>query len=207
MIDSGSLKDGLYYLHSQPNTQGRLIQAYYTVQADDSAARIWLWHQRLGHPSFLILQHMFPVLFLHNNVSKFQCETCELSKHHHVSFSPSINKSDAHFVLVHTVVWGPSRMVSLSGYQWFVSFIDYFSRTTWVYLLKNKSDVFSVFQIFYKMVHTQFNTTIKILRSDNGGDYMPGNALLTAMLDTHVPKSYWGDALLIATYLINRMPS
>jgi hypothetical protein len=57
------------------------------------------------------------------------------------------------------------------------------------------------------MVHTQFNTTIKILRSDNGGDYMPGNALLTAMLDTHVPKSYWGDALLIATYLINRMPS
>jgi hypothetical protein len=48
---------------------------------------------------------MFPVLFLHNNVSKFQCK---LSKHNHVSFSPSINKSDAPFVLVHTDVWGPS---------------------------------------------------------------------------------------------------
>jgi hypothetical protein len=88
---------------------------------------------------------MFPALFLHNNVSKFQCETCELSKHHRVSFSPSINKSDAPFVLVHTDVWGPSRVVSLSGYRWFVSFIDDFSRTTWVYLLKDKSDVFSVF--------------------------------------------------------------
>jgi len=35
MIGSGSLRDGLYYLDSQPNTQVRLIQAYYSVQADD----------------------------------------------------------------------------------------------------------------------------------------------------------------------------
>jgi hypothetical protein len=104
MIGSGSLRDGLYYLDSQLNTYSQLIQAYHTVRADDSVARIWLWHQCLGHHSFLILQCMFPALFLHNNVSKFQCETCELSKHHHVSFSPSINKSDAPFVLVHTDV-------------------------------------------------------------------------------------------------------
>jgi hypothetical protein len=97
MIGSGSLKDGLYYLDSQPNTQGRLIHAYHTFWADDSAARIWLWHQRLGHSSFLILQHIFPALLLHNNVSKFQRETCELSKNQRVSFSPSNNKSDAPF--------------------------------------------------------------------------------------------------------------
>ena len=45
MIGSGLLKDGLYYLDSQPDTQGRLTQAYHTVRTDDSTARIWLWHQ------------------------------------------------------------------------------------------------------------------------------------------------------------------
>jgi hypothetical protein len=33
----------------------------------------------------------------------------------------------------------------------------------------------SMFQMFYKMVHTQFNATIKIVCSDNGGEYMSGN--------------------------------
>jgi hypothetical protein len=80
-----------------------------------------------------LLYQTFPSLFLHNHVSKFQCETCELGKHHRVSFSPSITKSNAPFVLVHTDVWGPSRVVSLSGHQWFVSFIDDLSQITWVY--------------------------------------------------------------------------
>jgi hypothetical protein len=34
------LRDVLYYLDSQPKTQGRFTQAYYTVQADDFATRI-----------------------------------------------------------------------------------------------------------------------------------------------------------------------
>jgi hypothetical protein len=74
------------------------------------------------------------------------------------------------FVLVHTDLWGLSRVVSLFGYRWFVSFIDDFFRTTWIYLLKDKSDVFSMFHMFYKMVQTQFNATIKIVRSDNEGE-------------------------------------
>jgi hypothetical protein len=52
----------------------------------------------------MLLQQMFPFLFPHNLVSKFQCETREPAKHHRVSFSPSITKSDAPFVLVHTDV-------------------------------------------------------------------------------------------------------
>ena len=95
--------------------------------SDNSVAQIWLWHQRLGHPSFTLLQKLFPSLFQHNNVSIFQCETCELAKHHRVSFPLSSNKSSAPFSLIHTDVWGPSRVVSLNGCRWFISFIDDFS--------------------------------------------------------------------------------
>ena len=42
---------------------------------------------------------------------------------------------------------------------------------TWLYLLKHKNDVCNVFQVFHKMISTQFNTPIKIDRPDNGGEY------------------------------------
>jgi hypothetical protein len=70
------------------------------------------------------------------------------------------------------MVWGPLQMVSLSGHRWFVYFIDDFSWTTCVYLLKDKSDVLSVFQMFHKVVQTQFNIKVKNFRSDNDGEYM-----------------------------------
>ena len=39
-------------------------------------------------------------------------------------------------------------------------------------MLKEKREVFSVFQSFYQMIRTQFGVPIKILRSDNGGEYI-----------------------------------
>lgn len=57
----------------------------------------------------------------------------------------------------------------LFGFRYFVAFIDDFSRGTWVYLLKSKQDVLSVFQQFHKMIDTQFNARVKILCTNNGG--------------------------------------
>ena len=102
------------------------------------------------------------------------CEACELGKHHRASFNLSLNKSTIPFQLIHTNVWGPSHISSLNGYKWFVTFTDDFSRTTWVYLMKAKSDVYSIFKTFHKMICTQFSTTIKLVRFDQGGEYIYG---------------------------------
>ena len=55
--------------------------------------------------------------------------------------------------------------------RWFVTFVDDCTRITWLYLLKHKSDVCNIFQVFHKMITTQFNTPIKIVKFDNGGEY------------------------------------
>ena len=36
---------------------------------------------------------------------------------------------------------------------------------------KSKSDVFQTFTKFYHMINTQFQTQIKVIRSDSGGEY------------------------------------
>lgn len=43
---------------------------------------------------------------------------------------------------------------------------------TRVYLVKSKQEVLSIFKNFHKMVENQFDREIKVLRSDNGGEYI-----------------------------------
>jgi transposase InsO family protein len=61
--------------------------------------------------------------------------------------------------------------VSLSGCHYYVTFIDDFSRKTWIYFIKTKDEVFSRFQEFKALMEKQTGRKIKVLRSDNGGEY------------------------------------
>ena len=60
---------------------------------------------------------------------------------------------------------------SLRGYVYYVSFIDDFSRKTWIYFLKNKDEVFSKFKEFKSLIENHTEKKIKIFRSDNGGEF------------------------------------
>ncbi|BBH03624.1 hypothetical protein Prudu_014548 [Prunus dulcis] len=181
-IGRGSEKGGLYLLDDPAGyTSSPTVHALQS--ATDSSRDIWLWHKRLGHPSFIYLQKLFPSLLSSVDLSQFKCEICELAKHHRVSYPLSINKSSAPFALVHSDVWGPSRVSNLSNSKWFVTFIDDYSRLTWVYLMTDKSEVFSIFQSFHQMIHTQYNSKIKVFRSDNGGEYI--NSGLKSYFSNH----------------------
>jgi hypothetical protein len=60
---------------------------------------------------------------------------------------------------------------SLSGHEYYLTFIDDYSRKIWIYFLKTKSEVFKRFQEFKALVENQTRKRIKVLQSDNGGEY------------------------------------
>jgi transposase InsO family protein len=100
------------------------------------------------------------------------CDACELAKHTRGTYPSSGMRSKKPFEVIHSDVWGPCEVHSISGHRWFVTFIDCFSRYTWLYLLKRKSDVFSVFKDLCALIKNQHEATIKVLRSDNGTEYV-----------------------------------
>ena len=55
--------------------------------------------------------------------------------------------------------------------MYYVSFIDDFSRNTWIYFLKKKSEVFDGFKEFKALVENQTEKKIKVLRTDNCGEF------------------------------------
>ena len=73
--------------------------------------------------------------------------------------------------LIHYDVCGPMPSISLSGYEYYVTFIHDYSRKTWIYFLKNKSEVFGKFKEFKALIENQSEKRIKTLTSDNGGEY------------------------------------
>ncbi|RVW62553.1 Retrovirus-related Pol polyprotein from transposon RE2 [Vitis vinifera] len=111
---------------------GRESQGLYHLTSDSSPAVCistdapLLIHNRLGHPSLSKFQKMVPRF---STLSSLPCESCQLGKHS-VSFPKRLNnRAKSPFELVHTDVWGPCRTASTLGFQYFVTFIDDYSRS------------------------------------------------------------------------------
>jgi len=106
-----------------------------------------------------------------SNITSLSCESCQLGKHIRSSFPSSVSQR-APSPFAFSDIWGPSHIKSNLGFPYFVTFTDNYSRNTWVFLMKNRSELFSIFQIFYNEIKNQFRISIRILRSDNGREYL-----------------------------------
>ena len=103
--------------------------------------------------------------------SSVLCHPCCNAKSHRLPYPNSNTSYTAPLQLIHTDLWGPSPVKSRNGFSYYITFIDQFTRFSWIYFLKAKSEVEGLFKHFKAVVENQFNLKIKMVQSDWGGEY------------------------------------
>jgi transposase InsO family protein len=96
---------------------------------------------------------------------------CQLDKQPTLPFNNSESIASATFYLIYSDVWGPSPVPTVGESRYFVIFVDDFSRYTWIYLMKNCSEVLTIYRDFAKMIQTQYSKAIKVFLFDNAQEY------------------------------------
>lgn len=135
-----------------------------------------LWHKRLGHFHAKGIQRMLHFGAVRGLPSlKFSgqpCTGCQLGKQAKTKIPKEATFQATEILqLIHSDVCGPFRTNSLGGARYFVTFIDDFSRKTWIYFLSHKSQVLTKFQHLVNLLRNSTGKTIQALRTDNGGEY------------------------------------
>ena len=121
-----------------------------------------LWHNRLGHLAIKVVDNVLSLCNSSNankEILDFYKACCR-GKHHKCRFFLSTSIYTKPLEPIHNDLWGPSLVLSSSGYKYYMHFTDYLSRYTWVYLLRNKSEALHNFTNFKKQVEMQLRVPI-----------------------------------------------
>ena len=132
----------LYHETLQLSTQG----VKRTLTNENSSS---LWHKRLGHISKRRIERLVSDGILDSlDFADFEiCRNCIKGKQTNtMRFSTSRATNVAE--LIHTDICGPFPTVSWNGQQYFITFIDDFSRYGYLYLIHEKSQSLEVFKSF-----------------------------------------------------------
>ncbi|KAI5386441.1 hypothetical protein KIW84_072829 [Lathyrus oleraceus] len=109
-----------------------------------------LWQTRMGHlsPQFIqqILHHLKCTFDSHKSVCY---DICHKAKQYRNSFPYSNNEATAAFDLMHCYLWGKYNIVAYNGAQYFLTIIDDYTKGTWVYLMKSKTETLHHLTTFY----------------------------------------------------------
>lgn len=168
VVAEGILKENLYILCEATNNETYISQSCFGC--------VHLWHRRLGHRNITDIKKLEQlgagICIEKCNDNDF-CDTCAKSKLTRTPFpKASLDRSKEILNIIHSDVCGPFQVKSRSGKRYFLSFIDDYSRYSKVYVLSTKNEVFSKFKEFHKEVENFTNKKLKILRCDNGGEYI-----------------------------------
>nr|GEY01592.1 hypothetical protein [Tanacetum cinerariifolium] len=168
-------QDGIFEIDmSCSNTNDSSMYAITNKRAKINLDSSLLWHCRLGYISkkrIKKLQHdgLLNSIDIESLGKGVSCMSRKMTRK---PYSHQLKRAKDLLGLIHTDVCGLFKIVSRQGASCFITFTDDFNRYGYVYLLKHKHEVLETFKVFQKEVENQLGKTIKLLRSDRGGEYM-----------------------------------
>jgi len=162
----GTRKSGLYHMHIAPLSDVAAV------------ASLQLWHERLGHVNMAGIKQMIK----HHDIDGLKCasmafkDVCEPCVYGKAAMTPMPSSGGGRVTkrlqLVHCDLGGPMSEPSRGAALYFGTFTDYFSRWTDVVFLQKKSDPVAEYKKWLTKAQVQTGSKIKVLRSNNGGEYL-----------------------------------
>ena len=131
------------------------------------------WHARLGHIGQDRLKRLAKSGLL-GSIDKIDLpvyEQCLVGKATRLSFG-KVKRACFPLEILHFDICGPMNVRARHGAQYFITFIDDFTRFGPVYLISHRSEELDCFQRYSTLVENQLNTKIKSLQTDRGHEYI-----------------------------------
>jgi hypothetical protein len=158
-------------------TFSEFIEPDFSLQLTHADESSRIWHKRFGHLNFRYMQQLSKNILVDGLLdilfSKGVCEGCVLKKHPQEKFvKGNSQRASTPLDLIQSDLMGPFPHPSINKVRFFLIFVDDFSHFTWIYFLRQKSEVFQHLKYFKALVETQFGNKIKVLQNDNGGEYV-----------------------------------
>jgi 5'-3' exoribonuclease 2 len=142
----------------------------------ESTKFVELWHKRLEYLNYQSthlldsnkLVHGLPLLPSTNKI----CQGCIFGKQQcERVLNKGISRATKSLQFLHSDICGPLSCPFLSRAKYFLTFIDDYSRKTWAFFLKKRSETSNKFKYFKGIVEEEASAKIKCLRTYQGGQF------------------------------------
>ena len=161
----------------------------------------FMWHRKLGHLNLQTLLKMkkdpsFGISFDDMGDEIKNCEVCARGKQTRLPFKASVTETENKLDLIHSDLVGPMENTSYGNAKYMLTLVDDFSRMSFLYFIRDKSQVLEKFIEFKNVMENQTGHKIKIFRTDNGGEYCgkdfdrfcAANGIIHQLTAPHTPE-------------------
>lgn len=178
ILANGFVQANTYIMDVLPAERSKAAVATKAAGKLVTRSELDLWHERLAHRSKadilrLSNHEMVTGCVLRGTYQDSDCVGCAMGKAKRQPFPRHSQPRNRKLLeLFHSDGCGPFPVPSFDGARYFVTYVEDVSRFRFTFLLGEKSAQLETFKKLRTMVEKQYEGEVKVLRADNGGEYV-----------------------------------